>query len=78
MCREIHPFLIVIIDVARGGLEPPRTVPKTAVLPLDDRAILVFLTDTKIRNIIGISQPPTAFLNIKQPSQDLFLQKCLY
>lgn len=25
--------------VARGGFEPPRTVPKTAVLPLDDQAI---------------------------------------
>ena len=28
-------------DVARGGLEPPPTAPKAAVLPLDDRAITV-------------------------------------
>jgi hypothetical protein len=39
-----HPF------VARGGLEPPHTVPKTAVLPLDDRAIIsvYFSQDAKI------------------------------
>lgn len=28
-------------SVARGGFEPPHTGPKPAVLPLDDRAILI-------------------------------------
>ena len=28
--------------VARGGFEPPHTGPKPAVLPLDDRAILIY------------------------------------
>lgn len=27
------------LGVARGGLEPPPTAPKAAVLPLDDRAM---------------------------------------
>jgi hypothetical protein len=31
--------LLRSFNVARGGLEPPHTVPKTAVLPLDDQAI---------------------------------------
>lgn len=36
---EIHP--LYILRVARGGFEPPLTVPKTAVLPLDDRAVVI-------------------------------------
>ncbi len=28
------------VTVARDGLEPPQTAPKTVVLPLDDRAML--------------------------------------
>ena len=35
-------ILIINTYVARGGLEPPLTAPKTAVLPLDDRAINCF------------------------------------
>lgn len=29
--------------VARGGLEPPHTAPKAAVLPLDDRAMYIII-----------------------------------
>ena len=35
-----HPFP-TSLEVARGGFEPPLTGPKPAVLPLDDRALLL-------------------------------------
>ncbi len=43
-------FILVFVNrelkVARGGLEPPHTGPKPAVLPLDDRAISSILIQT--------------------------------
>jgi hypothetical protein len=39
---EETPLKNMFSCVARGGFEPPRTVPKTAVLPLDDRAMSAF------------------------------------
>jgi hypothetical protein len=53
MSVDKHPFWSV--HVARGGFEPPLTVPKTAVLPLDDRAVKS-LTETKITNYMFPSQ----------------------
>ncbi len=35
-------------QVARDGFEPPQSVPKTEVLPLDDRAIAAAKISTKI------------------------------
>lgn len=37
-----------ISGVARGGFEPPHTAPKTAVLPLDDRAIKPFISEIQM------------------------------
>ena len=57
------------IDVARGGLEPPPTAPKAAVLPLDDRAGCFLCRPGKVRNslfrsntrIRAISTPSNIF-----------------
>lgn len=63
--------------VARGGLEPPLTGPKPAVLPLDDRAKNVVSTDPKDRDRSKSSQDENAFFSTKHSEQFFGLQYSL-
>lgn len=48
---------LIQLIAAGGGLEPPRTAPKAAVLPLDDPAIKISITQwILLNNITNVKQ----------------------